>query len=73
MYTWEIVNVRNSIALAKISSNRLGVVPYVDLITHLTSGSCNENMLFILSFHLICAATFVTVRELMKRYSTMTA
>ena len=48
------------------------VVPYVELITYLTIGSCNENMLFIQSFHLIYTATFVTVRELVKLYSTMT-
>ena len=31
---------------------------YVDLITHLTRGRCNENMSLIQSFHLIYTATF---------------
>ena len=48
------------------------VVPYVDSITYLTRGSCNKNMLFIQSFHLIYTTTFVTVRELVKIYSTIT-
>ena len=47
-------------------------MPYGDLITYLTRGSCNEKVLFIQSFHLIYTATFVTVSELVKRHNTIT-
>ena len=46
----------------KYPPNRLGCA-YVDVITQLTRGRCNENMSFIQSFHLIYIATVLTVHE----------